>query len=199
MMDSSSDIDLSLTNIWRAWWAFRAGKKLSQAIVLFESGLEFNLLQLCVELNKGGYSHGNYNHRIINENKRRDIVVATVRDRVVHRLLYDYLVLIWDKTFIYDVWSCRKGKGLHAAIERAQQLMWRHQNCWVWRTDITKLFDSIDQPKMKQLLRRRIDDPLATKILDEVIDSYNALASKQAHWFANWQSHQPNTSQHLSE
>jgi RNA-directed DNA polymerase len=109
---------------------------------------------------------------IVNDNKRRDIAVASVRDRVIHRMLYDYLVPIWDKTFIYDAWSCRKNKGLHGAIERAQLFMRSYPNAWVWRADITKMFDSIDKNKLKLLLRKRINDPTALLILDEVIDSY---------------------------
>jgi RNA-directed DNA polymerase len=91
-MTDNSSIDLSLTNIWRSWAAFRSGKKPSREITKFEAELETNLLRLCADIYNGSYQHGAYNHRIINEKKRRDIAVATVRDRVVHRLLYDYLV-----------------------------------------------------------------------------------------------------------
>ncbi len=125
MTDNSSinpPLDLSLTNIWQAWRAFRAGKKPSREIIIFESDLERNLLLLCADLNNGSYQHGGYSHRIVNEKKRRDIAVATVRDRVVHRLLYDYLVPLVDPKLDYDVWSCRKGKGLHQALFRTKHL-----------------------------------------------------------------------------
>ena len=112
---------------------------------------------------------------IVNDNKRRDIAVASVRDRVIHRLLYDYLVPIWDQTFIYDAWSCRKDKGLHGAIDRAQLFMRRYPDAWLWRADITKLFDSVDKNKLKLLLRKRINDPTALRILDKTIDSYSSF------------------------
>jgi hypothetical protein len=117
MTDSSSDIDTSVTNIWRSWRAFRRGKQPSREITAFEAELERNLLVLCAEINNGSYLHGGYNHRIVNEKKRRDIAVATVRDRVVHRLLYDYLVPIVDPKLDYDVWLCCTGKGLHVALK----------------------------------------------------------------------------------
>lgn len=112
---------------------------------------------------------------IVNDNKRRDIAVASVRDRIVHRLLYDYLVLIWDKTFIYDAWSCRQDKGLHGAIDRTQTFMRQHKDGWLWRSDITKLFDSVDKQTMKRLLRRRVNDETALRLLDEIIDSYSSF------------------------
>lgn len=171
-MTGNSSIDISLANVWRSYRAFRAGKKPSKAIIEFEYELLDNIIKLTSELQKGTYKHGSYAHMIVNDNKRRDIAVASVRDRVVHRLLYDYLVPIWDKTFIYDAWSCRQNKGLHVAIDRAQLFMRKYPDSWLWRADITKLFDSVDKVKMKQLLRRRLSDSKALWLLDETLDSY---------------------------
>lgn len=89
----------------------------------------------------------------------------------MHRLLYDHLVGIWDKTFITDVWSCRPGKGLHGAINRADSFMAKYPKAWVWRSDIKKMFDSIDHDILKSILRRRVHDLKALWLLDEVIES----------------------------
>lgn len=171
-MTGNSSIDISLANVWRSYRGFRKGKKPSRAIIEFEYELLDNIVTLARELQTKTYKHGVYAHMIVNDNKRRDIAVASVRDRVVHRLLYDYLVPIWDKTFIYDAWSCRQNKGLHRAIDRAQLFMQRYPDAWVWRADITKLFDSVDKAKMKQLIRRRVKDETALCLLDEILDSY---------------------------
>ncbi len=171
-MTGSSSIDISLANVWRSCRAFRKGKKPSRAIVQFEYELLDNIISLARDLQNGTYKHGTYAHMIVNDNKRRDIAVASVRDRIVHRLLYDYLVTIWDKTFIYDAWSCRQNKGLHAAIDRVQLFMRKYPDSWLWRADITKLFDSVDKHTLKQLLRQRISDSKALWLLDETLDSY---------------------------
>lgn len=175
-MTGNSSIDISVANVWRSYEAFRKGKKTSRAIATFEYGLLDNILDLARSLQIRTYKHGSYSHMIVNDNKRRDIAVASVRDRVVHRLLYDYLVPIWDKTFIYDAWSCRQRKGLYRAIDRAQLFMQKYPDGWLWRADITKLFDSVDKRTMKQLLRRRIEDPTATWLLDETLDSYSSFS-----------------------
>jgi retron-type reverse transcriptase len=139
----------------------------------FEYNLEYNLLRLCADLNSDNYQHGSYTHKIVNEKKRRDIHVAEVRDRVVHRLVYDYLVPIVDSKFDYDVWSCRKGKGLYSALVRTQQLLSKYPNAWVWRADVTKFFDSVHKPNMEQMLRRHVSDKAALCLLGIVIDSYD--------------------------
>ncbi len=117
-MIGNESIDLSLKNIWESWFAFRKGKKATDELHNFQYFLEKNLSELFQDLNSEKYKHGNYRKFIVCENKRREISVASIRDRVVHRLVYNYLEKIYDKTFIYDAWSCRKDKGLLGAIER---------------------------------------------------------------------------------
>lgn len=109
---------MSLKNIWHSWFAFRKGKRATTELHAFQYYLEKNLYELFQDLNRGTYHHVGYKKFIVCDNKRREISVATIRDRVVHRLIYDYLEKIYDKTFVYDAWSCRKGKGLFGAIER---------------------------------------------------------------------------------
>ena len=152
--------------------SFRKNKKPSREITIFEADLERNLLQLCSDLNTGKYQHGGYNHRIVNEKKRRDIAVASVRDRVVHRLIYDYLVPLVDSKLDYDVWSCRAGKGLHQALRRTHKLTIKYSHGWVWRADISKFFDNVDREVLKECLTRFISDKVSLEILDKVIESY---------------------------
>jgi len=108
----------------------------------------------------------------VNDTKRREIAVASIRDRFVHRLLYEYLVQIYDQTFIYDVWSCREGKGLLAAIERAQYFLAKNRNGFFWRGDVRKFFDSVDHATLLHILGRRINDDVTMRLLRKVIDSY---------------------------
>ncbi|MFH2018483.1 MAG: hypothetical protein ABII98_00665, partial [bacterium] len=126
-------IDLSLNNIWESWFRFRRGKNKTNEIENFQYYLEENLWRLHNDLNESRYIHGQYRHFIINDSKRRDIAVATIRDRVVHRLLYDYLVKVYDKTFIFDAWSCRKNKGLIGAIDRTEKFFRKYPKSFVWR------------------------------------------------------------------
>jgi len=86
----------------------------------FQYYLEHNLRCLYQDIESGSYVPSPHRTFTVTDNKRRLISVAPIRDRVVHRLLYDYLVTLYDNTFIFDAWSCREGKGLTKAIERAQ-------------------------------------------------------------------------------
>ena len=169
----SEDIDLGLSSIWSAWFQFRKGKRMSMEMHEFQYYLEQRLFELHTDLLNGTYKHGPYRQFVVCDNKRREISVSSVRDRVVHRLLYDYLVPIWDKTFIYDAWSCRKDKGLLAAIERTQGFLKSFPSAYVWRADVKKFFDNVDQQVLFQLLKRRVMDPKALELIAEVLQSYS--------------------------
>ncbi len=146
---------------------------MSEEMHEFQYHLEERLLALHQDLKDGTYKHGPYRSFVVCDNKRREISVSSVRDRVVHRLLYDYLVPIWDKTFIYDAWSCRKGKGLLAAIERTQGFLKSFPNAYVWRADVKKFFDNVDQEVLLKLLKRRVRDPKALELIAEVVQTYS--------------------------
>lgn len=138
----------------------------------FQFYLEMNLFRLHQDLESGTYGHGGYRKFTVCDNKRREISVSCIRDRVVHRLIYDYLVPIFDRTFIYDAWSCRTGKGLLGAIERVQSFLRKNPRAYVWRADIRKFFDSVDQAELIKLIERRISDPKALRLIREVVSSF---------------------------
>src|SRR3989338_10397084 len=106
------------------------------------------------------------------ENKRRQLAVATIRDRVIHRLIYEYLTPIYDKTFIYNVWSCRKNKGLLAAITRTQKILKKYTDCFIWRAGIAKFFDNVNKNTLINIISRKIKDEIALNLIEEIIASY---------------------------
>ena len=171
-MTGSDSINLGLGNIWRSWFAFRRGKRATPDLDVFQYCLEVNLSKLHRDLNSGAYRHGGYRKFVVHDNKRREISVARIRDRVVHRLIYDYLVPIYDKTFIFDAWSCRKGKGLLGAIERAQGFLEKSPQAYVWRADIKRFFDSVDQGVLLGAVFRKVRCPQARWLIREVVGSF---------------------------
>jgi RNA-directed DNA polymerase len=162
--------------VYGAWCRFRKGKQPSPGIDAFAYSLEANIAQLTLDIQRRTYRHAGYQAVILHEKKRRDLAVATVRDRVVHRLLYDYLLERFDSGFDPDVWSCRINRGLHKCLTRTQALLQRYQASYVWRADITKFFDSVDHRRLMDCLDRKIGyDPIALRLCQQVTDSYSVL------------------------
>jgi len=109
----NESIDLGLKNIYQSWFAYRKGKKPSHDLDHFQYNLDEELHNLHRVLDDSTYKHGNYRKFTVTDNKKREISVASVRDRVVHRLLYDYLVEIFDKTFVFVRLVVQNGKRTH--------------------------------------------------------------------------------------
>ncbi|MCK9185857.1 reverse transcriptase/maturase family protein [Candidatus Gracilibacteria bacterium] len=168
-------IDLSLKNIWGSWFVFRKGKHSTSELQYFQYNLEKNLYKLFIDLNAGKYKHGGYRKFIVCDNKKREISVADIRDRVVHRLIYDYLNKIYDKTFIYDAWSCRLKKGLMGAIERTQTFLRCYPNSYIWKCDVKKFFDSVDQEILLGILDRKIKDKITINLIREIIRNFGSV------------------------
>jgi len=172
---SKPHLDLGYDAVYSAWINFRKHKKSTNSIDDFEYCLEENLQSLVLDIQNQSYKHNLYGKVVILEKKRRDLAVACVRDRVVHRFLYDYLVTLYDKTFDPDVWSCRKGRGLHKCLARTQKLLQKHSNSYCWRADVTKFFDNVSHDKLLLCLNRKIGkDKTAMYLCNEIIRSYNS-------------------------
>lgn len=146
----------------------------------FKLHLIDNLYQLHIDLQNKTYVHGNYSHFIITDPKKRDIHKSSVRDRIVHHMLYDALYPYFDTKFIYDSYSCRINKGTHKAINRFSKFSRKcsrnnTKTCWVLKCDIRKFFASIDHRILKQILRSHIDDRDTIMLLENIIDSFCSL------------------------
>lgn len=178
MTSNSDSIDISLSGVYKSWYAFRAGKRPSRLIITFEYQLENNLYKLANDIQNNHYQHGSYRHILVQDSKPRRIVVAEVRDRVVHRMLYDHFVPLMDSHFDHDVWSCRKGKGLEEAINRTRSLLVKYPHGWVWRGDVAKFFDSVNHEVLREIVRRYVKDEAALDLLQRVTTSYFTEAGR---------------------
>ncbi len=174
----NSCIDLSLSNIWKCWFKFKKGKTKTKKLDFFDFYLERNLYNLHCELNSNLYKHGGYRKFTVTDNKKREIRVAEIKDRIVHRLIYEYLYRIYDKTFIYDAWSCRKGKGLIGATLRTENFLRKYKNSFVWRVDIRKFFDSVDQQVLLKIISRKIKNPKTFKLVRKIAQSYKTTQDR---------------------
>ncbi|NGZ12019.1 MAG: RNA-dependent DNA polymerase [Nitrospira sp. LK70] len=75
---------------------------------------------------------------------------------------------LFDRTFLSDSYACRKGKGVHDAVDRYQA--WTQNYRYVLKMDIQQYFPSIDHELPKEKLRRRIKDAQVLDLLDRIID-----------------------------
>lgn len=173
----------SVKNLFDAWREFRRGKTRKKDVIEFSLNLENNIFKLREELLGGVWVCGGYKKFSIKDPKPRTIHKATIRDRVLYQAVYQVLYSIFDKTFIFDSYSSRKGKGTHAGIKRLDVFLRKlsrnyTQPVYALKCDIKKYFDSIDHQILLNLLKEEIDCTGTITLLDKIIDSFHKTPNK---------------------
>jgi retron-type reverse transcriptase len=162
---------ISFENLLHAAERARRGKRFKPGVARFFFDLERQLTRLHEELASKTYRPGPYRTFTIYEGKKRQISAAPFRDRVVHHALTGVLEPIFERSFIFDSYACRKGKGTHAAVDRSQAFARRYR--YVLKADVRKFFPSIDHDILKGLIARKIKDPHVLWLVDLIIDHSN--------------------------
>ncbi len=170
-------------NLYLAYRKARRGKRGRPPAATFEFDLENNLVELRRELQTKTYRPGAYSSFYIHEPKRRLISAAPFRDRVVHHALCNVIEPIFERSFIFDSYANRVGKGTHAALDRAQQFARRYP--YVLQCDVKQFFPSLDLAILREILARKVADPEALWLVNSILASGVGVLSEEyeMEWF----------------
>jgi retron-type reverse transcriptase len=174
---------VSLENLLEAWQEFLLGKNKRKDVQEFRTNLMDNILKLHHDLVYHKYEHGGYKAFMVHDPKTRNIHKATVSDRLLHHAIHRQLYPFFDRTYIFDSYSCRLEKGTHKAIIRFNQFFLKvsrnnTKTCWVLKSDIRKFFASIDHEILIDILKEYIPDENIIWLLTKVIDSFQIKNGK---------------------
>lgn len=149
----------------------------------FERGLEEHLFALWDDLCFGLYKHSPYAPFTIFDPKQRTIHKATVRDRVAHQAIVNIIEPYFEKHFIYDSFSCRIGKGTHAAVERLRSFLRSTslngtRTVYALKCDVRQFFASVNHQILLDLVGKRIGDAQTIALIQGVVESFEVSAGK---------------------
>ena len=162
----------SMTNLILATKKATKGKKSRHGAARFWFHQEAELVKIQRELHDESYTFGPYREfEICDKGIKRKISAAPFRDRVVHHAMMNLLEPIFEKSFIKDTYANRKGKGVFAALKRAQFFARRYTH--VLKLDIRKYFPTIDHEILKSMVAKKIPCPKTLRLINDVIDSSN--------------------------
>lgn len=170
---------ISIEHLLQAWEEFKVGKRNRKDVQFFERNLENNLFSLNQALIKRTYRHSSYTAFNIYDPKFRHIHKARVRDRIVHHAVVSLIEPLFDKTFIYDSYSCRKDKGNHKAVTRLAVFIRKISknytgNCFVLKLDIKKFFASVNQSILFDCIKQRVKDPDLLWLIKNILSSFSS-------------------------
>ena len=143
----------TIEELFEAYYDARRNKRNTSSQLRFELHLEENITTLYNDLRSKTYVPGTSICFTINDSVRREVFAADFRDRVVHHLLYNRLSPIFERRFIHDSYSCRKGKGTLFGIKRLQHHIRScsqnySRDCYVLKLDLKGYFMNIDRHQL---------------------------------------------------
>jgi len=171
----------SLDNLIKAFYQARKAKRGRKIVAGFEYNLESQLLEIQAELLAGHYQPSCYDYFKHFEPKERDILAPHWRDRLIQHAIYRVIASLFDETFIYDSYACRRDKGLHFAMNRVKKFIasaCAHQSpakVYYLKLDIKKYFSSISWDVLLYLLSLKIKDKQLLVVLGRIITHHDYL------------------------
>lgn len=188
----------TLESLFQAYFDCRKNKRNTINALRFETDYEYNLIALCDELNSNTWHPGRSIAFIINKPVKREIFAADFRDRVVHHWLINQLNPLFEKTFIYESYASRKGRGAHMGIARAAQFIRKcslnyQRDCYVLKLDIMSFFIRINRRILWERLRCFIEAryhssdkvlilEIACKVIQNEPTSHCFIKGKRRDW-----------------
>lgn len=162
----------TLDNLWDCWQHARSNKGSRLRIQRFAEDPLRHLITIQQRLRERRYTFGPYKTFTVREKKFRDVVDAPMKDRIVHWMLYQYMLPIWQPRFIHDTFGNLPGRGTHAAINRLAQFARSERAEWVLQLDISKYFYSVNHALLKERVLRYIGDHDLRMLMISLIDSF---------------------------
>ena len=153
----------SYENLLIAFRKARKHKTFKPYVIDFEKNLKENLLILRSELLLNSYNPKPLKDFIIRDPKTRKISKSDFRDRVVHHALCNIIEPKFEKSFLYDSYANRKGKGALKALQRLdffKRKVSRNNsiNCYILKADIRHYFETVDHEILIDIIKKRIKD-----------------------------------------
>ena len=160
---------ISFENLLSAARKAQRGKRFQENIAVFNLNLEKEIFRLREEIRAGTYRPGSYRQFFVREKETRLISAAPYRDRVAHHAIMNVIEPILSRSFIFDSYANRVGKGTHHAVRRFREFL--RSSRYVLKMDIRKYFHSIDHEILLGQIERKIKDSRVSALLRLIVET----------------------------
>lgn len=144
-------------------------KHLRPAVAGFLADLDARLATLAASILDRSAPVGAYRSFTIHDPKRRQIHAACFADRALHHAILNLAEPRFERMLVDSSYACRPGKGVHAAVARAQHNLRRFD--WVVQVDVDGYFPAICHTRLKALLATRFKGDGFLALLGRIIDN----------------------------
>lgn len=158
-------------NLRQAFLKSIRGKRDKPDVIAYTADLNANLDLLREQLLAHRVDAGHYHFFTVYDPKERVICAASFPERVLHHAIINVCEPVLERYAIHDSYACRTGKGMHAAVTRAQSFTAKYP--WYLKLDIRQYFASIDHETTMRLLERRFKDEVLLDLIRTILETYS--------------------------
>ena len=91
--------------------------------------------------------------------------MPTTEDKVLQKSVAMILEPIYEQEFLPFSFGFRRGRSQHQALDYLRQQCFDQKVQWVLEVDLAKFFDTVDHRHMRELLSRRVQDGVITRLI----------------------------------
>ena len=102
--------------------------------------------------------------------KKRNLGIPTVVDRVIQQAIVQVLSPIYEKQFSDSSYGFRPRRSCEMAVIRALEYM-NDGYCWIVDLDLEKFFDTVNQDRLINIIRRTIKDGEVVSLIRKFLES----------------------------
>jgi len=160
-LNRENEDDILLVELFGAYRDARKNKRNKRTQVAFEIDYERKLMRLHKSIVQRRYRPLRSTAFISTQPVIREVFAAHFQDRVVHHLIYKHLSPIFEKKFIEDSYSCRRGKGTLYGVNRIYDFVAEcsenySRDAYILKLDIEGYFYSIDKNILYEMIRKEL-------------------------------------------
>jgi RNA-directed DNA polymerase len=101
----------------------------------------------------------------------RPIGIPTFEDKVLQRAVVMVLESVYEQDFYDCSYGFRPGRSAHQALEALWRQLIDMGGGWVVEVDIRKFFDTLDHPRLREFLQRRIRDGVLLRLIGKWLNA----------------------------
>lgn len=160
-------------NLFEAYKNCRRGKRATIGDQKFFTNYPDRLLEIQDELRANSYKWGTYREFYVIDPKKRLIMAAPFKDRIVHHAIHRVISPFIEKNLEDSVCACRIGMGNRYAVLKLKENLQKLESRYVIKLDVKKYFPSIDHKILFDDLNEVLPDKTLSKLLWTLIQSHS--------------------------
>lgn len=162
---------IDFENLYYAYLKTSRHKRFRSYVIEFRNQYGTNLIDIQYDLENLLYCPESYETKTIYDPKERDICVSQFRDRIVQTALINIIEPLFDRSFYYHSYACRKDKGSHLASDTLNNWIYcmkansNGSKVYCFKGDIHSFFKSINKNRLFEIILKKINDPFTLNLI----------------------------------